>query len=75
MERGTRTTIDNLAIGDRFYKVKDGNRIVHEKVEHAPLKTKYCLYRNWARADNEKHAQAMKSGTEVVFLRSRDEQR
>lgn len=75
MQRGDRDIIDNLAIGDRFYKVKDRNKIVHEKVEHAPLKTKYYLYRNWAKADGERHAQAMKNDTEVVFLRRRDEQR
>lgn len=70
MERNTQTTIDELAIGDRFYRAKDRNRKVLEKIEHKAFVTKHYTYRHWALADGERHPEMFKNGTPVVYLRS-----
>lgn len=70
MERNTKTTIDKLAIGDRFYKASDKNKTVLQKVAHAPFQTKHYRYTNWAIKDNERHADKMRHDTEVIFLRN-----
>lgn len=69
MERNTTTTIEQLAIGDRFYKAKDRTKTVLTKVEHETKVTKYQTYTQWAKNDTEKYPQPMKSDTAVIFLR------
>lgn len=70
MERNTKTTIDKLAIGDRFYKQNDRNKAIHEKIDRAPFKTKHYTYTNWAMKDGERHPEKMRHDTAVVFLRN-----
>ncbi len=69
MERNTKTQVKNLVIGDRFYKASDGKRTVLQIVPGEVKVTKYTTYDVWCKADADLHKQAMKSNTQVVFLR------
>ena len=70
MERNEITEIKNLALGDRFYKLKDKSKKVFEKVEAKTKTTQYQTYKDFAKVRGEKFPQPFKSETAVVFLRS-----
>ncbi len=67
----TVTTIHQLNIGDRFYKLQDKTKTVWEKVEGEVKKTYYQTYRHFAKRDNDKFSQPFQSSTPVVFLRQK----
>ncbi|HEY9362183.1 MAG TPA: hypothetical protein VIQ00_02895 [Chitinophagaceae bacterium] len=71
MERNTKTIVNNLAIGDRFLKVNDKKKEVWEKVPHEAKQTKYQTYSHFAKRDYERFPSAMKSDTQVIFLRNK----
>lgn len=70
MERNTITTIDNLQLGDRFYKVADSKKELFTKVHVKPLKNKYTCLKHGAIKDGEKFPVHFKTDTKLVFLRS-----
>lgn len=69
MEKNTKTTIENLQIGDRFYKANDRHKTMFTKVQHESKVTHYQTYQHWALKDAERYPLAMKADTQVVFLR------
>lgn len=79
MERKTKTTVDQLQNGDRFYKANDKNKDVYEKLSTHPLGSRKpsCLCLLACIADNQtqpwpyrlRFAASLKSDTEVIFLR------
>lgn len=70
MERNTLTTIKEVQIGDRFYKVGDPKKTLYTLTEAEPQKTFFQTYKHFAVKDGEKHKQAFKAFTQVVFLRN-----
>lgn len=84
MERNTKTTVYNLQIGDRFYKCNDKKKTILEKVEHSIKQTHFQTYRHWSMEAKymgrvitaeqiEKYAKPIKSDTEVIFLRHKND--
>jgi len=84
MERNTKTTVNELLPGDRFYKCNDKNKKVFEKIEHQTKRTHYQTYKHWcleaAVADGNMHssakyewATAIKADTEVIFLKHKNQ--
>lgn len=84
MERNTKTTMYHLAVGDRFYKCGDKNKTVYEKIDHEVKQTSFQTYSHWAieakylvriiAASNLEHfAKALKSDTDVIFLRNKND--
>lgn len=69
MERFTQTEVKNLQPGDRFFKLNDKNKIVHEIIEEKAKVTHFQTYKVFAKRDNQMFASPMKSNTVVVFLR------
>lgn len=69
MERNTVTTIDQLRVGDRFYKQSDRKKIVWEKVFHATKKTHFMTYRFFAKQDGMLYPEPIKKSTQLIFLR------
>ncbi len=69
MERNTKTLIKELQIGDRFYKCRDKNKIVFEKVYEPFKRTNYRTYANFAKTDVQLRGVPMNGDTEVIFLR------
>jgi len=74
MQRNTRTTIEALEEGDRFYRLGDRGKEVWMKVESAAKQTGYQTYKHFALKDggNPKYPQAFKNDTPVVFLRRKN---
>lgn len=72
MERNTLTTIDKLNVGDRFYKVKDKNKTVWEKVAHEIKQTNYQTYSQFATKGKDPHTYAFRKDAQVIFLRSKN---
>lgn len=72
MERNTATTISELQIGDRFYKVSDRKKSVWTKVEKEPYSSGFQTYTNFALQDGRKHTDAFKSDTKLIFLRHKE---
>jgi hypothetical protein len=72
MERNTKTTMYHLQIGDRFYKVNDKKKIVYTKVESETKRTHFQTYKHFALKDGERFPDAIKSTTEVIFLRHKE---
>ena len=64
------TTVDQLQIGDRFYKAGDQKKKVWTKVHHETKVRNYQTYKHWGLPDGEKWPQALKGNSPVVFLRS-----
>lgn len=73
MERNKLTTVDQLQIGDRFYKAGDQKKKVWTKVHNQAKVTNYQTYNHWGVPDGEKWPQALKGNSPVVFLRSATE--
>lgn len=83
MKRNEITTIDKLAIGDRFYFASDKHKVVWEKVDGDTKRTPWQTYTQWAlpgeiadrpNASDEYKRQSKKSvrkQTQVVYLRSK----
>lgn len=69
MERNTITKINALKVGDRFYKLHDRKKTVWTKTDHAPKKTNYYTYTNFANTDDKMYPEPFKHDTQVVFLR------
>lgn len=74
MQRNTRTTIEALKEGDRFYKLCDRAKEVWTKVPSAAKQTGYQTYKHFALKDGDhpKYPQAFKNDTPVVFLRRKN---
>lgn len=73
MERGTKTTINQLGIGDRFYKANDKKKEVWEVVQNERKVTKFQTYDYWIKKDTDNYPVAIKSNSAVIFLRSATE--
>jgi len=73
MERNTQTTVYHLQIGDRFYKVNDKKKWVYEMVEGEVKQTHFQTYKHFALKDGERYPDAIKSITEVIFLRHKEQ--
>lgn len=83
MNRNEASTIEKLAIGDRFYFSKDKKKAVWEKVKGEVKQTQFQTYTQWAvpasvidsPAANEIYVKsnfkALRKGTQVVYLRSK----
>lgn len=74
MERNTPTTINQLRIGDRFYKAADKKKEVWQKVEHTVKITKYQTYAHFALKDGTRHPEAISKTTAIIFLRNTNTQ-
>ncbi len=75
MERNTVTTIDQLQVGDRFYKANDKNKRMFQKVKAGSngekyVRTRYKTYSHFAKADKELHPVMIERTTAVVFIRN-----
>lgn len=64
MKNNKVTTLDTLAIGDRFYKAGDQKKIVWQLMS-SPSKSTYNV-----KTDKEMHPRTMRGNAPVVFLRS-----
>lgn len=82
MQRLTVTTIDELQIGDRFYKASDKKKVTLVKVEHDVKRTYFRTYRNFCieaaiydaqkgilKPIHERFINPLNKETPVVFLR------
>jgi hypothetical protein len=82
MERLTVTKINDLQIGDRFYKASDRKKVTMVKVDHTVKRTYYRTYRNFCieaavydhhkgilKAVHERIIRPLNADTAVVFLR------
>lgn len=69
MEKYTRTTIDQLRIGDRFYRLGDKRKQEWTKVIHKSNRFQLQSHTNWALKDACRYPLAMDTTTEVIFLR------
>lgn len=72
MKRNEITTAGALNVGDVFYKLNDKAKVKYTKVVGEVKRTQYATYSVSARKHGSKFSDAMKSNTEVVFLRSID---
>ena len=70
MERNTPTTVNKLKTGDRFYKAKDSKKQVLQMIDHQAKETLHYTYHYWCKTDNDRHPQAIKGDTNVIFLRN-----
>ena len=69
MERNTLTFAKNLQIGDRFYKATDRQKTVLQMIPGETKVTFYTTYDLWCRSDTDHRPKAIKSDTQVIFLR------
>jgi len=65
------TTIDQLQIGDRFYKANDKKKHPYTLTECDAKKTFFRTYKYFATKDGERNPMPLVSTTQVVFLRSK----
>ncbi|MBC7399823.1 MAG: hypothetical protein H7289_07735 [Mucilaginibacter sp.] len=78
MERNQITTVIELKVGDRFYKLNDKSKTVYQMVSYKTKTTKYATYAYWCQKPDNigsryPNLHAIKPETQVVYLRSATE--